>query len=69
MAKHIAPPATVEELVQTLGITREDREIVERVLRELGEYDGGSIGTDAGGNPLPDDGPPPPLYKAPKKDE
>jgi hypothetical protein len=33
MAKHIAPPATAEQIRQTLGITQEDMEIVERLLR------------------------------------
>jgi hypothetical protein len=39
MAKHIAPPATAEQIQRTLGVTPEDREIVERILREIGEYD------------------------------
>jgi hypothetical protein len=39
MAKHIAPPATAEQIQRTLGVTQEDREIVERLLREIGEYD------------------------------
>jgi hypothetical protein len=38
MKKHIAPPATAEQLLQTVGATKEDIEIVDRVLRELG-YD------------------------------
>jgi len=38
MRKHIAPPATLDEIRRTLGITKEDEEIVDRVLRELG-YD------------------------------
>jgi NACalpha-BTF3-like transcription factor len=37
--KHIAPPATVEQMRRTLGITQEDIEVVERVLRELKEED------------------------------
>lgn len=44
MKKHIVPPATAEQMLRTIGATREDMEIVERVLRELG-YD----------RPLPDD--------------
>jgi hypothetical protein len=39
MAKHIVEPATAEEMARTLRVTRKDREIVERILRELGEYD------------------------------
>ncbi|HEX6900251.1 MAG TPA: hypothetical protein VF789_11080 [Thermoanaerobaculia bacterium] len=39
MKKHIVPPATVEQMRKTLGITQEDIEIVERVLRELQEED------------------------------
>lgn len=35
MAKHIALPATMEQIQRTLGITREDMEIVDRVLGEL----------------------------------
>jgi len=39
MAKHIRPPATAEQIQRTIGVTQEDREIVERILREIGEYD------------------------------
>jgi len=38
MKKHIAPPATAEQLLRTVDATEEDIEIVDRVLRELG-YD------------------------------
>jgi len=38
MAKHIVAPATAEQIARTLGATQEDREIVAKVLRELG-YD------------------------------
>jgi hypothetical protein len=38
MAKHIVVPATAEQIARTLGVTQEDREIVGKVLRELG-YD------------------------------
>jgi hypothetical protein len=78
MAKHIVAPATAEEMARTLGVTREDREIVERVLRELGEYardprdrdiEECATGSDPGGNPPPSGAPPRPPYKAPKKDE
>jgi hypothetical protein len=37
MAKHIAPPATAEKIMRTLGVTQEDIELVERVLKELEE--------------------------------
>jgi len=37
MAKHIAPPATAEQIMRALGVTREDREIIARVLREVDE--------------------------------
>jgi hypothetical protein len=39
MAKHIVTPATAEEIGRALGVTRKDREIVERALREIGEYE------------------------------
>jgi hypothetical protein len=39
MAKYIVPPATAEQMLRTIGATQEDREIVERILREIGEYD------------------------------
>lgn len=35
MAKHIAPPATAEQIMQALGVTQEDREIIDRVLKEV----------------------------------
>lgn len=38
MAKHIAFPATADQIERTLGVTEEDREIVHRLLMELGEY-------------------------------
>jgi uncharacterized protein (UPF0128 family) len=38
MGKHIVVPATAEQIARTLGVTQEDREIVRKVLRELG-YD------------------------------
>ena len=66
MAKHIVPPATAEEMARTLGVTREDREIVERILRELGEYDH-DIECDpprAGHRDLP-----PPEHRSSKKAE
>jgi hypothetical protein len=34
MAKHIAPPATAEQIRRTLGVSRSDMEIVERLLQE-----------------------------------
>ena len=37
MAKHIAPPATAEQIQRTLGVTQEDLEIVHRILREMDE--------------------------------
>jgi hypothetical protein len=37
MAKHIAPPATSEQIMRALGVTREDREIIDRVLKEVDE--------------------------------
>jgi hypothetical protein len=37
MAKHIVPPATGEQILRTLGVTQEDMEIVDRVLKELEE--------------------------------
>jgi len=39
MGKHVVAPATAEEMGRTLGVTREDKEIVHRILVELGEYD------------------------------
>jgi hypothetical protein len=39
MAKHIVPPATAEQIQRTIGVTQEDREIVGRILREIGIYD------------------------------
>jgi hypothetical protein len=39
MKKHIAPPATAEQIQRTIGATREDLEIVDRVMRELGYYE------------------------------
>jgi hypothetical protein len=44
MKKHIVVPATAEQIARNLGVTQEDREIVAKVLRELG-YD----------RPLPDE--------------
>jgi hypothetical protein len=40
MAKHIAPPATAEQIMRTLGVTPEDREIIARVLKEVDEEEG-----------------------------
>ncbi|MFY9820081.1 MAG: hypothetical protein WAM82_01785 [Thermoanaerobaculia bacterium] len=37
MTKHIAPPATAEQIMQALGVTQEDREIIDRVLKEVDE--------------------------------
>ncbi len=37
MGKHIAPPATAEQIMRSLGLTREDREIIDRVLKEVDE--------------------------------
>ena len=34
--KHIAPPASLEEISRGLGVTRKDKAIVRRVLTELG---------------------------------
>lgn len=34
--KHIAPPATAEQISKGVGVTPEDRRIVNKVLRELG---------------------------------
>lgn len=34
--KHIAPPASLEEISKGLGVTREDKAIVRKVLTELG---------------------------------
>lgn len=39
MAKHVAPPATAAQIRQTLGITPEDMEIVQRLLGKIGECD------------------------------
>jgi len=36
MTKHIAPPATAAQIAQAVGVTEEDRKIVEEVLRKLG---------------------------------
>jgi hypothetical protein len=38
MKKHIVVPATAEQIARNLGVTQEDRDIVDRVLKELG-YD------------------------------
>jgi hypothetical protein len=54
MAKHIVAPATAEEIARTLGVTREDREIVERILRELGEYDRDTPEGSTGSTTQPD---------------
>jgi hypothetical protein len=35
MAKHIAPPATYEQLVQSLGMTPEEIEFVKRIVDEV----------------------------------
>lgn len=40
--KHIAPPASVEEISKTLGVTRKDKAIVRKVMMELG-YVGKSV--------------------------
>lgn len=70
MAKNIVAPATVEEMAQTLGVTREDREIVERILRELGEYDHDIEQCDPGGHPHASHRDlPPPVSRSPKQDE
>ena len=34
--KHIAPPATAEQISKGVGVTPEDRRIVNKALRELG---------------------------------
>ena len=34
--KHIAPPATAEEIRQAVGVTRKDRAIVRKVMMDLG---------------------------------
>jgi len=34
--KHIAPPATAEQIAQAVGVTEEDRRVVYEVLRNLG---------------------------------
>jgi hypothetical protein len=39
MAKNIRPPATAEQIQRAIGVTQEDREIVGRILREIGVYD------------------------------
>jgi hypothetical protein len=39
MTKHFVSPATAEQIGRTLGVTREDREVVEKILRDLGEYE------------------------------
>lgn len=40
MAKHIAPPATYEQLVESLGMTPEEIEFVDRILKEVEEEEG-----------------------------
>lgn len=39
MGKNIRPPATAEQMLRSIGATQEDLEIVDRLLREIGEYD------------------------------
>lgn len=34
--KHIAPPASVEEISRALGVTRKDKAMVRKVMVELG---------------------------------
>ena len=34
--KHIVPPATAEEISRAVGVTQEDRAIVNKVLTDLG---------------------------------
>ena len=34
--KHIAPPATAEEIKRAVGVTRKDRAIVRKVMMDLG---------------------------------
>lgn len=65
MKKHIAPPATAEQIQRTLGVTREDLEIVNRIMREMGYYeDEDSLcGADSSGESSG------PNYKALKKDD
>jgi hypothetical protein len=68
MKKHIVAPATLEEIQQTLGVTREDMEIVDRVLKELG-YDESDDSPDASlpsrSDPAPDGTPS--FYGSPSK--
>lgn len=58
MKKHIAPPATAEQMRRTLGITQEDIEVVERVLREFTEEDPDFLYSPS---PEPESGEPTPL--------
>jgi hypothetical protein len=39
MTKNVRPPATAEQMLRSIGATQEDLEIVDRLLREIGEYD------------------------------
>jgi hypothetical protein len=41
--KHIAPPATAEEIRRAVGVTKKDRAIVRKVMAELG-YLGKPVG-------------------------
>ena len=68
MRRHIVAPATLEEIRQTLGVTREDMEIVDRVLKELG-YDEGDDAPEASGRSHTDPAPEgaPISYGAPPK--
>ena len=38
MAKNTRLPATAEQMLRSIGATQEDLEIVDRILREMGEY-------------------------------
>jgi hypothetical protein len=43
--KHIAPPASPEQIRKTLGITEEDTQTVHKVMKELGYLPKDGAGT------------------------
>lgn len=51
MAKHIAPPATAEQILRNLGVTQEDMEIVDRILKEIDEEEALELRLDGRDDP------------------
>ncbi|HSG38507.1 MAG TPA: hypothetical protein VLE27_02620 [Thermoanaerobaculia bacterium] len=63
MKKHIVTPATAEQILRTLGATKEDLEVVERVMREVEAED-----EEFFSSPCPKTEPDGPRYRFSKKD-